>query len=115
MASDHMASCPCGYRTEVTIGGWMLNFTTFGLFPYYCKECGLVEVNVKAEKIVCPKCNSADIDQYGLENASDLHLEQSDPFPRIQNFNHEAFQDGHKCPQCKNFTLSFGPAIRFID
>jgi len=93
----------------------MSSFKTHSYFPYLCAKCGLVEVNVAADKIVCPECQSEEIDQYGLEKASDLKLKQKGVLPSLQNFNREAYQDGHKCPYCDTFNLSFSYAKSFSD
>lgn len=110
MGSKHTASCECGFSTEVSVGGSRSSFTTHSYFPFLCKQCGIVSVNVAKENIVCPTCQSEDVEQYGVEGASDLKLKQSNPYPRLQNYDREAFQNGHKCPQCKKFTLTFSTA-----
>lgn len=110
MGSTHTASCECGFSTEVNVGGSRSSFATHSYFPYLCKQCGIVNVNITKENIFCPTCKSEVIDQYGLGVASDLNLKQTNPYPRLQNYAREAFQNGHKCPLCKNFTLSFSAA-----
>ena len=115
MGSRHIASCPCGYSTSVPVGGTMSTFATYSSFPYYCKNCGLVNVNVADEKIFCPKCKSEDIDQYGLDKVSDLKVKQTYPWPCLENIDRTASRDGHLCPDCKNFTLSFKPPTMLVD
>jgi len=107
MGSLHKASCDCGFETEVDVGGSRQSFATNSTFPHYCESCGVVDVNVKLDKISCPKCHSENIHQYGSEKASDLKLIQTNTYPILQNFNRKAFQNGNLCPKCKNFTLVF--------
>ena len=115
ISSTHTASCPCGFSTSVQVGGMRSSFSTYSTFPYLCEKCGIVDVNVKAEGIACPICESENINQYGTEKVSDLSRKQMHEFSRLQNHHREAFQDWHKCPACKNFTLSFSSASIFYD
>jgi hypothetical protein len=110
MGSLHKASCSCGFETEVDVGGSRSSFTTNSTFPFHCNKCGIVDINIRLDKICCPKCFSEHIHQYGKEIASDLTVIQSHPYARLQNFNYQAYQDGNLCPKCKKYNLVFHPA-----
>ena len=76
MGSKHQASCECGYSKEIVVGGTRSTFTTHSYFPYYCKKCGVVDVNVEAPVIQCSACETLEIEQYGQANVSNLPLNQ---------------------------------------
>jgi len=107
MGSVHMASCECGFRTSVRVGGGMRSFQTNAPFPFYCKRCGLVGANTAMKPVVCPTCASSDIQQYGKPPISVI-----DPHAHavLQNFSFEAFAEGNLCPACKKMTLVFDAA-----
>jgi predicted Zn-ribbon and HTH transcriptional regulator len=110
-----MASCTCGFNQQVRVGGTRASFQTHSYFPYLCEKCGVVDVNVAAPNLVCPKCKSDQIDQYGQGKVSDPSLNKSNPYPRLQDFDRKALQDGHKCPKCGTFNLSFSAARMHYD
>jgi hypothetical protein len=95
--------CPCGYSKSVTIGGGMRNFQTDSRFPYYCDSCGLVEVNIQAQPLACPSCQSQDLIRYGLAPVS----LPDQGIPSVQWGRYEACRTGHLCPKCKQMTLEF--------
>jgi len=105
MGSKHTATCECGYSKEIVVGGSRNSFTTHSYFPYFCKKCGVVDVNVEAETIYCPECNSVEVEQYGLSKVSDLSLNQTNQ--RLQYFSRKAFEDGNLCPKCLKFKMKF--------
>jgi hypothetical protein len=39
VGSVHEATCECGFRTDVTVGGGMADFTENAPFPFYCERC----------------------------------------------------------------------------
>jgi len=104
MGSIRKVSCPCGFNSSVKIGGGMRDFRKNSTFPFYCKTCGLVEVNVTREELCCPKCTSKEVKQYGIPPISDL--------PEIKRGsvswdNYRAELKGHLCPACKQKTMEF--------
>jgi phage FluMu protein Com len=111
LGSFHQAKCECGYSTTVQVGGARATYKTESFFPYFCGVCGLVDVNVAAEKIECPRCHGQTVNEYGKEPIS----QNNDSYLVLQNFSRGAKRDGNFCPKCKNFTLSFASAIYRID
>lgn len=65
MGAKYRASCECGYFTEVNAAGDMSCQAEASRFPFYCANCGLVEVDTGLSAPVCPNCGRADIAQYG--------------------------------------------------
>ena len=125
MGSVHHAECKCGYSKDVTVGGSRHTFREKSLFPFYCKNCGLVEVNIsilpdKAFDAPCPTCYAAYTVQYGVPPVS-----QHDMRPKSKKFwqqqvtiseqavlqcrQREASESGHICPACHEMTLKFSP------
>lgn len=111
MGSFHKAECPCGYLRHLRVGGTRATYKTESYFPYCCDACGLVNVNVAAQKLTCPLCRSEAIKEYGKEPMSLVN----DRYPVIKNFSHEAKALDNLCPSCHNFTLSFSAASYTID
>jgi hypothetical protein len=114
MAAIHAAKCPCGFQRSVSSGGIRATFQTLSNFPFYCVKCGLVSVNVHAEKIACPQCDSSDINQYGLPPISLGKLSEKD-YPVVQCFRYGAYSTGNLCPACKQMTLVFEPPGAIFD
>jgi len=108
MGSKHQASCECGYSKEIVVGGSRSSFTTHSYFPYYCKNCGVVDVNVEAPIIQCSTCETLEIEQYGQAKASNLPSNQKNPV--LQYFSRTAFANGNLCPQCLKYTMKFSDA-----
>lgn len=130
MGSIHKAGCECGYSKEVTVGSTKAAFWTRSYFPFYCKNCGLVEVNVavvpdEVTAVTCPQCNAAPAVQYGVPPVS-LHdmrpksceVDQGHVAPRkqvaLQRWRREASEGGHLCPACLKMTLKFSLMPRII-
>jgi len=65
MGNIRDARCPCGFRSSVKIGGGMADHRENSAFPFHCKTCGLISVNVAKEERICPTCQSTEITQYG--------------------------------------------------
>jgi predicted RNA-binding Zn-ribbon protein involved in translation (DUF1610 family) len=127
MGSVHNASCPCGYTDEVTIGGGRLTFLDQSAFPFYCSDCGLVEVNVAklsdhCTEAPCPSCGKENITRYGIPPVSlyDLRPPPAKKFWQVWRkkwspshsgalrcWNLEASESGHICPSCREMTLKF--------
>ena len=109
MGSVYQAHCPCGFQQSVTVGGSQSRHHTDSRFPFYCKKCGLVDVNICERKLRCPHCNSRAIKVYGQPPISPH--QSSD---REVSWDHyHAGQSGHLCPQCKQHLLSFELDILF--
>lgn len=131
MGSVHHAKCECGYARDVTVGGGRYTFREKSLFPFYCKLCGVVEVNIallndKVLEVPCPSCDAAGTVQYGVPPVS-----QNDMRPKSKKFwqQHEpireqavlnwrqraAGESGHICPACRKMTLKFSrmPSLMF--
>ena len=106
MGSVNRVSCECGYTSTVRVGGNRATHNEHSVFPFYCKNCGIVSVNVHGNTTECPYawCKSKDIHPYGKEPIS--HGE--DRFPSIQWGEYKASRNGNLCPECKNFTLQIG-------
>ncbi len=112
MGSINRVSCECGYTSTVRVGGGMKTHNEHSVFPFYCKNCGIVEVNIHGNTSECPYawCKSIDIHPYGKEPIS----KGADRFPAIQWGEYKAYRNGNLCPECKKFTLKFsGPEIMF--
>lgn len=127
MGSVHNASCPCGYIDEVTIGGGRSTFLEQSSFPFYCSDCGLVEVNVAklpgyCTESTCTSCSKESITRYGIPPVSlfDLRPPPAKKFwqfwkkkwsaphkAALQWGNLEASESGHICPSCHEMTLKF--------
>jgi sorbitol-specific phosphotransferase system component IIC len=127
MGSVHKASCSCGYTNDVTIGGGRLTFLEESVFPFYCCDCGLVEVNVaklsdQCTEATCPICGKKNITRYGIPPVSlfDLRPPPAKKFwqfwkkkwmpshiAALRCWNLEASESGHICPSCHEMTLKF--------
>jgi Zn finger protein HypA/HybF involved in hydrogenase expression len=110
MGNIRDARCPCGFRSSVKIGGGMADHRENSAFPFHCKTCGLISVNVAKAERICPTCQSAEITQYGKEPVSL-------PGPNgsaVQWGNYKARAIDHLCPRCNQHTMAFdGPSIMF--
>lgn len=125
MGSVHRAFCDCGFSKDVTIGGGRHTFLEDASFPFYCKACGLVSLNISklhndVTSVNCPKCGMCDCRQYGIPPVSlvDLRAKPWWKFLKRYTLNigkasaiqcgyREATEDGHICPKCKKMSLSF--------
>lgn len=113
MGSIHGTRCKCGYKSSVTVGGGRNDFLNDSKFPFYCKKCGLISINIRAKVFKCPQCNSEDISPYGQPPISEKI--ESDLHPAIQCNDYVAYRHGNLCPKCKEFTMRFGPTEIFFD
>lgn len=122
-------ACDCGYTASVTIGGGMLSHTECSLFPFYCKNCGLVHVNIAKLSddvyvTVCPECGKDGAVQYGrspvsLDDAQiqallDDRADKGRPAFIPGGFEwsgRKAGGIGHLCPACKKMTLEVKPGL----
>ena len=130
------AKCPCGFSQECRIGGGISSHQTDSLAPYLCEQCGIVSVNVKADKLACPKRDSHIIHPYAssykARRATELHekriygskmrlhrrilrwiLRQPSPskIPQtdvVVNWgDYEILDQFFSCPSCKCETMKF--------
>ena len=113
MGTVHLAYCECGYKTSVFVGGRRQSFNTKSVFPYYCKKCGLVEVNTVANDICCSQCGAKDVVAYGHKSISNTGDQET--VTAIEWGENRANRNGNLCPACKNFTLTFGTPEVFVD
>ena len=104
MGSSYRANCSCGFNEIVIVGGGRMDYLTHSKFPFYCKKCGLVDVNISQTPLCCPTCKSTKIKVYGKPPIS-LKTSQSQGALRWDSYS--AGITGHLCPQCKKHTLSF--------
>lgn len=111
MGSIHKAKCECGYSSGVKVGGTRASYKTESYFPYFCDSCGLVDINVVAENLACPRCHGQTVSEYGKEPIS----KNNDSYLVLQNFSRSARRDGNFCPSCKNFTLTFSEKLFMLD
>lgn len=97
------ASCHCGFIKDVSVGGRMMTYKENATFPFYCHDCGLVDVNIARRDHVCPKCNSPDVTQYG-----DPRISTPTEHNKVLEWGtYHCGSRGHLCPQCKNKTMTF--------
>ncbi len=126
MGSVHNAVCGCGFATEITVGGARDSFFRDSAFPFLCKDCGLVSVNIAklANDVYvtsCPQCGARGCTQYGVPPVS-LHDLRPKPWRRrimgekeheisssetITWGSRQATLTGHHCPRCQKMTLEF--------
>jgi hypothetical protein len=134
MGSVYQAYCDCGFREDVTVGGTRSSFLEQSSFPFYCRQCGLVSVNIaklpRGQVVTtCPSCQSSECTQYGIPPVS-VHDLRTVPWWKklfkfsksdapatsaIQWGNREASDDGHICPGCREMRLRFSrfPSLMF--
>ena len=96
--------CPCGFKSQVSVGGTMRSFREHSTFPFYCEKCGLVEVNIEKKELCCPKCNSLDVKQYGIPPISKPPLINRGS---VSWGEYKSDLRGHLCPSCKQLTMEF--------
>ena len=104
MGSIRKVACPCGFHSTVIVGGGMRDFREKSTFPFYCESCGLVDLNVAKDKLCCPKCNSAEVKQYGIPPISEPPLINRGS---VSWDKYKADLKGHLCPDCKKKTMEF--------
>ena len=102
MANLYTASCKCGFEGSVRTGGARKTFQTECYFPFYCKQCGLINVNEMEPHDHCPRCKSGEIKPYG-----DATTSLDSRFKMVTSYHYSAPTEGNLCPQCGEFTLNF--------
>ncbi len=111
MGSEVIATCDCGIRENILIGGGMFNFTTTCLFPCCCENCdNVVEVNLLSEDKKCPYCKSKAVISYddprmikSIGNKSVASWNVKDRIGRELIITNGSYW----CPKCKNPNLKF--------
>lgn len=111
MGAEVNAVCECGYQSNSLVGGGMLNFQTTCYFPALCKVCKeLVQVNLFAKRVRCPKCRRARVTLY---DDPELSRDQGDS--TVTSWNTEVrlgrvlilHNGSYLCPSCREFKLRF--------
>jgi hypothetical protein len=102
MSNLYKVNCSCGYRTSTRLGGNRRDFDQNSTFPFYCKKCGLVDINIMKKPICCSSCNSVDIIPYGEPETS-----LPNEWKMVQCFDYRAPKEGNFCPKCEKFTMNF--------
>lgn len=108
----YQAKCGCGYQTVFLCGNLDKEVS---LAPYYCDECGVVDVNFRESPLKCKWCKSTDIKPYGSPPVSLAPPAGKKIYPVIWKFAPaiwagkyqfpKVYEDGNLCPQCKKMTL----------
>jgi Zn finger protein HypA/HybF involved in hydrogenase expression len=129
------AKCQCGVDAEIWIGGGMHNCGTTCFFPCQCEGChNVVQVNLLAKEIRCPKCGSAKITPYDDPKLSEtqraktlrklLRMFSMFKYPSSTDKGGHIVAEFHvkqqlgrtlkltdrnyRCPKCQELTLRFG-------
>ena len=96
-----VAKCSCGFSQQAPVGGGMATYKEKASFPFYCSNCGLVDVNVVKNEAICPTCKSTDVIQYG-----DQKISIPTEFNKVLEWgSHHCGSRGHLCPKCKNQSM----------
>ena len=111
MGKIQTAECQCGFKKMIKTGGNMHDFKVRSYFPFNCKKCGLVDVNIMQKPLACPICKSIEVNEYGKYPNSI----ESKEFPKVQCFNYGAPESGNFCPMCKKMTLAFNSGELLFD
>lgn len=124
MGAVHSAFCNCGFTKEITVGGSRQTFRSNSLFPFHCKNCGIVEVNTTSLKNDCfitpyQLCGDPEATQYGAPTSKchgiKLSKKSAAAQTALQWGSRKAPATGNLCPECKQMTLQFSsmPTIIF--
>lgn len=97
----------------ITVGGNRETYRTDSVFPFYCRQCGVVDVNVTGQELFCPRCKSLDVLPYGKEPVSIAPLDEA--FPRLMNDDYEAYEGDNLCPKCNTRNMKFSGVDIFLD
>lgn len=111
MGSQVIAKCDCGVEAVIDIGSGMMDFTTRCSFPCLCESChNVVEVNLLAKTIRCPKCRKSNPIPYDDPRLYELKgSEQVAVWNMQDKLGREVIlTDGkYKCPKCGKMSLEF--------
>ena len=103
MGAVYTAKCPCGYQKNVTVAGNMTDYQQESFFPFLCKRCGLIEVNICQKRLRCPQCSSSRIHAYGSARVSPHDIGDRE----VAWQQYLAGSSKHRCPSCQNHHLAF--------
>jgi hypothetical protein len=105
MGSIIQAQCGCGFNDVATVGAGRSNYMVESKFPFYCKTCGLVSVNISKKDLICPTCQSSEVQPYGKKPISLTKKKGNDYLQWGSRYT--AAPSGHLCPACKRKTMHF--------
>jgi hypothetical protein len=111
MGTQITAMCDCGLEAGVRVGGGMADFTTTCYFPCLCRNChNIVQTNMLAKELRCPKCRTANPIPYddpsvlgslGKRIVADWNMQED--LGRVLTLT-----DGrYECPKCGKMSLTF--------
>jgi hypothetical protein len=103
MGAIYIATCHCHFQQNITVGGDQANYHRRSFFPFLCKQCGLVEVNICKRRLRCPKCSSSRVQAYGSPKLSPHDIGDRE----LSWDGYSAGSLRHFCPSCKQHHLSF--------
>jgi len=114
MGSAVSAACQCGLSANILVGGGMANFLTTCFFPCLCRRCKeVVQVNLFAKHLRCPKCRSRTVTPY---DAADLSSSVGTSADVEWNAEERLGRQlvltdaDYECPRCGMMSLRFGAA-----
>ncbi len=118
MEYGYQATCQCGFREYIEVGSPLGEFPRRNNhFPFYCKTCGVVPVNIALEHKVCPTCSNKEVTEYGIPPLStEVRCETNSSDSRRHEKIIEAWEGGKKfqvstsdnfCPKCNNMSMRF--------
>lgn len=108
MGSIVMAECSCGLKTEIMIGGGMLNFQTPCYFPFLCEHCSaIVRVNMFSERKDCPQCMATNVIPYDDPSLSGHTGTKMVDGVTGRGQEHILTDGSYKCPKCNQYSLRF--------
>jgi RNA polymerase subunit RPABC4/transcription elongation factor Spt4 len=97
------AICNCGFIKDAPVGGGISTYKESATFPFYCRDCGLVNVNIAKGEKICPECESIDVTQYGDSKISI----PTDHNKVLEWGSYHSGSRGHLCPNCKSQKMVF--------
>lgn len=105
------ASCKCGFRQDIVVGGGMDDYTTTCWFPCLCENCNhIVQVNMHEEQILCPECGKTGPIPYsdprligipGTRREASWYLDLTSERELVLTNGY------YLCPSCRQFELQF--------
>ena len=114
MGTSVVAECSCGYHAPGSVGGGMTDFEDVCWYPCLCEGChAMVNVNLLAMPLRCPKCSSDKVTAYDdarlslpPESQELYSIADWDMTPRIDR--PLILTNGrYRCPKCDQMSLQF--------